>query len=72
VPQSIEPQIIGYVVQIVALQDEELRARASGVGVLALYEGPPLRADGGRGECEDVRRRVRKIALCVHVSFCPL
>jgi hypothetical protein len=46
-----------------------LWARASSVGVLALYEGPPLRADGGRGECKDIRRRIRKIALCIHVSF---
>ena len=45
--QAVEAQVVWYVFEVVALEDEELWARASGIGVLALDEGPPLRADGG-------------------------
>jgi hypothetical protein len=68
VPQTVESQVIRDAVQVVASHDEQLGAGTCRIGVFALYESPPLRADSGRGKGKDVRGRVYCVALC-YVRF---
>jgi hypothetical protein len=63
VSETVKSQVVWYAVEIASSDDEELRTRTRRVGILALYEGPPLRADDGRGEGKNVRGRVYGIAL---------
>jgi hypothetical protein len=57
VPHVEEAGVVLQALHVLAPDDEELRAGARRARVFGVDEVPPLRADGGRGEGEDVGRR---------------